>query len=280
MKNPIYPCLWFDGQAKAATELYSDAFGDVKILDENPVVVTFKLHGHKFVGVNGGPEFRPNPSISFYVECSSKDKADRTWKTLLKGGSVLMELGRYPWSEWYGWLQDGFGVNWQISYSTAGNVGQKVTPALMFTNDQFGRAEEAIRFYTSVFDDSSVQGILKYTAEDQDVEGKVKHAQFRLGNHLFMAMDSSMDHKFGFDEGVSLMIECDNQEQIDYFWDRLTGDGGQESMCGWLKDKFGVSWQVYPSILPKLMADPARAERVTNAFMKMKKFDLERLVSA
>ena len=94
-----------------------------------------------------------------------------------------------------------------------------------------------------------------------------------------MAMDSFMQHDFNFNEGVSLVVECENQAQIDHFWSKLT-EGGEESMCGWLKDKYGVSWQIVPSILGKLMSDPERSQRVIAAFMKMKKFDIETLMNA
>ena len=140
MSNSIYPCLWFDGQAKEAAEFYCSVFKNAKILSDTPMVVTFELNGKKFMGLNGGPKFK-------------------------------------------------------------------------------------------------------------------------------------------FTEAVSFVVECETQEEIDNYWSRLT-EGGQESMCGWLKDKFGLSWQIVPSILSKLMSDPERAPRVMQAFMQMKKFDIEKLEKA
>jgi len=280
MKNQIYPCLWFDGEARAAADLYCDVFGNSKILEDNTMIVSFELHGQKFIGLNGGPMYKPNPSVSFFVVFERKPEADRAWNMLLEGGSVLMPLDSYPWSERYGWLQDRFGVNWQLSFGKMQDVGHKVSPLLMFTGEQFGKAEQAVHFYTSLFDGSSVDGILKYSAEDNDEEGKVKHAQFKLGDQVFMAMESSMDHQFTFSEGISFVVDCDTQEEIDYYWGKLTGDGGQESMCGWLKDKYGVSWQIVPSILPRLLADPSRSDKVVQAFMKMKKFNIQALLEA
>jgi predicted 3-demethylubiquinone-9 3-methyltransferase (glyoxalase superfamily) len=159
------------------------------------------------------------------------------------------------------------------------DVGQKFSPCLLFTNEQAGKAEQAIQFYTSVFDDSSVNGILKYTANDPDVEGTVKHAQFKLGNEVFMAMDSSLAHAFSFNEAVSFVVNCKTQEEIDYYWDKLSAVPEAEQ-CGWLKDQFGVSWQIVPSILGELMSDPSRSEKVVKAFMQMKKFDIEKLIMA
>jgi predicted 3-demethylubiquinone-9 3-methyltransferase (glyoxalase superfamily) len=280
MKHPIYPCLWFDSQARAAFDLYEKAFGHAKILSESPMVVSFSLHGQTFMGLNGGPRFKPNPSISFYVTCETAEEVDQAWKVLTEGGSVMMPLDKYPWSERYGWLSDKFGFSWQLAKHRFSDVGQKFCPLLMFTGDVAGKAAEALQLYTKVFTPSSVAGIAKYGPGEGDKETNVKHAQFRLGDRVFMAMDSSMPHGFTFNEAVSLAVDCDTQQEIDAYWTALTTDGGQESMCGWLKDKFGVSWQIVPSLLPKLMNDPVRGPRVVQAFLKMKKFDIETLLRA
>ncbi len=140
MKKQIYPCLWFDGQAKEAAEFYCTIFEDSKIISASPMVVTFELNGKYFMGLNGGPQYK-------------------------------------------------------------------------------------------------------------------------------------------FNEAISFVIDCETQDEIDYLWENLT-IGGQEGMCGWLKDKFGVSWQIVPTILPELLGNPEKAERVTDAFLKMSKFDIEKLKSA
>ena len=279
MNNRIYPCLWFDGQAKEAAELYEEVFGNSKILDENPIVVRIEMHGQKFMLLNGGPMYKPNPSISFMVVCETKEEVDKAWEKLVDGGFAMMPLDSYPWSERYGWVQDRFGISWQLYHGRMEDVGQKFSPTLMFTHEQFGKAEEAIQLYTSLFPNSSVAGILKYAANDDDEEGKVKHAQFKLDGFVMMAMDSSFDHPFKFSEGISMSVDCDTQEEIDHYWSKLTADGGEESMCGWLKDKYGVSWQIVPSILPQLMADPEKGLKVVDAFLKMRKFDIATLLS-
>jgi predicted 3-demethylubiquinone-9 3-methyltransferase (glyoxalase superfamily) len=275
----IYPCLWFDGKAKDAADFYCSVFGNSVITYQNPMVVIFESSGQKFMCLNGGPEFTFNPSISFYVLCKTEEEIDRLWKSLIEGGSELMPLGKYDWSKKYVWLQDKFGVNWQLSYGGMEKTGQKFSPVLMFTDKQAGNAEKAIHFYTSVFNDSDIIGIMNYTKDDNDIEGTVKHAEFTLGTHAFMAMDSSLMHQFSFNEALSLVVDCETQEEIDYYWQRFT-DGGEEVQCGWLKDRFGVSWQIVPTILSKLLSDPSRAERVTKAFLQMKKFDIERLIKA
>lgn len=279
MKNPIYPCLWFDGKAKAAAEFYCSVFEHAKITAENPMVVTFEATGQKFMCLNGGPQFQMNPSISFFVVCETESEIDTAWDKLVEDGMVLMAKDNYPWSEKYGWVQDKFGVNWQLSYGKLADVGQKFTPTLMFTEKVHGKAEEAIDCYTSVFKNSEVKGILRYTEDDHDVKGTIKHAQFRLNKNVFMAMDSGLAKNFTFNEAISFVVECENQEEIDYFWHKLT-QGGEESNCGWLKDRYGVSWQIVPEILSELMNDTERAPRVVNAFLKMKKFNIDALLKA
>ena len=279
MNNKIYPCLWFDGKAKEAAELYVETFGNARIVDENPIVIILEVHGQKIMLLNGGPMYQPNPSISFMVTCENKEEVDRMWHQLMEGGFAMMPLDSYPWSERYGWVQDRFGISWQLYFGKMSDIGQKICPTLMFTHDQFGKAEEAIHFYTGLFPNSSTTGILKYSKEDEDEEGKVKHAQFSIDGFVMMAMDSSFDHPFRFSEGISIAVDCDTQEEIDHYWDKMTADGGEESMCGWLKDKFGVSWQIVPAILPKLMADPEKSQKVIEAFMKMRKFDIDVLCS-
>ncbi|MEP6674861.1 MAG: VOC family protein [Ferruginibacter sp.] len=141
MNNQIYPCLWFDGNAKAAATFYCSVFKNSKIIDDTPMVVTFEVNGAKFMGLNGGPQFK-------------------------------------------------------------------------------------------------------------------------------------------FDEAVSFVVNCDTQDEIDYYWEKLTADGGQESMCGWLKDKFGVSWQIIPAIIGKLMSDPEKMKRMMPVIMEMKKLDIKKLEQA
>ena len=279
MTNQIYPCLWFDGKAKAAADFYCSVFKNSKITANNPVVTTFEIEGHKFMGLNGGPLFKMNPSISFFVLFSSVVEVEAIWNMLSKDGSVMMPLNKYPWNEKYGWCQDKFGVNWQLMMNQNVPSSEKIIPSLMFTQSNAGNAEKAINFYTSVFKNSSVISISRYLKGEHDVEGTIKHAQFTLGNQLFAAMDSSGAHDFTFNEGISLVVGCETQEEIDYYWDKLT-EAGVESKCGWLKDKFGVSWQIVPTILGKLMSDPEKSQNVMQAFMQMKKFDIEKLMNA
>ncbi len=278
MNNTIYPCLWFDGNAKEAAEFYCSVFRNSKIMDDIPLVVNFELNGTRIMGLNGGPMFKFNPSISLFVYCESIEETNLVWDKLIEGGSVMMPIDKYPWSERYGWLQDKFGFTWQISVADSKDAKLTITPAMLFTGDQFGRAKEAINFYSSVFENSSTELLYHYEANDPN-EGKVLYSEFKLNHYDIIAMDGPGVHEYTFNEAVSFTVSCQTQEELDYYWNKLS-EGGSEWQCGWLKDKFGVSWQIVPAILGALMSDSARSERVVKAFMQMKKFDIEKLVNA
>ncbi|MEJ7645351.1 MAG: VOC family protein [Chryseolinea sp.] len=280
MNEHITPCLWYNGQAKEAAALYCSVFSKAKIVSQSPIVTAIEVSGQSFTLLDGGPMYQPNPSISFYYICEEVQEFDRIWSAFCKEGKILMPADKYPWAEKYGWVSDKFDVSWQLALGKISDVGQKITPAFMFTGEQYGMAEEAIERYSSIFKNTGVDGILRYTAnESPDQEGKVKHAQIKLNNQKFMLMESAATHGFSFSEGISLTIHCETQKEIDYYWEKLT-ESGEESMCGWLKDKYGVSWQIIPNILNELMSEPAKAGKAAKAFMTMRKLDIEQLVQA
>lgn len=272
----IFPCLWFDGKAKEAAELYCSVFKNSEITTETPLVVSFNLNGQKLIGLNGGPMFTINPSISLFVTCDSAAEANWIWEALIDGGSAYMDIDTYPWSERYGWLCDKFGMTWQISSSGLNDGELRIIPSFLFTNARFGEAGPAREFYLSVFSNSATNVLVPFPENDMNF-GKVMYSEFSLDGAGFIAMDGPGDHAYTFNEAVSLVIECENQQEIDYYWEKLT-DGGEESQCGWLKDRFGVSWQVVPKILGELMADPEKGPKVIQAFMQMKKFEIDKLL--
>ncbi len=278
MTTPIYPCLWFNGEAKTAADFYCSAFSNSKIISENPIVVVFELNGKKIMALNGGPKFKINPSISFFVHSITAKETDELWKKLSEGGKVLMPMNEYPWSKKYGWVQDKFGMTWQIMINEEQGAKQSLVPSFLFTSGQFGRAEEAINFYSSLFENSKTQGITHYPKENEN-GGKVMFAEFYLNNYFLIAMDGPGAHDYSFNEAVSFVLECETQEEIDFYWNAFTKNG-KESMCGWCQDKFGVSWQIIPTVLIKLMNDAEKAPRVIKAFLQMKKFDIEKLKQA
>lgn len=295
MRN-ITPHLWFDKEAKEAAAFYVSVFnasgaGDSRIksttvLHDTPSgsvdIVALELAGQEFSFISAGPLFKFNPSVSFLVACTTKDEVDAFWSKLSAGGAALMPLSSYPFSERYGWTQDRYGVSWQVMLFGEHPIEQKITPTLLFVGDVCGRAEEAMRFYTSVFEESAVGNIHRYGKDDSpDKEGSVKHAGFTLEGQQFAAMDSAHAHSFEFNEAISLIVNCDTQEQIDYYWQKLSAVPESEQ-CGWLKDKYGLSWQIVPAAMNEMLEgkDPIKIARLTEAFLKMKKFDIAALKRA
>jgi predicted 3-demethylubiquinone-9 3-methyltransferase (glyoxalase superfamily) len=287
----ITPHLWFDNNAGEAAKFYTSVFKNSKIknmttLHNTPSgtveIFTIQLLGQEFTLISAGPYFKFTPAVSFFVGYSTKEEVDAIWKNLLEGGSALMELGEYPFSEKYGWVQDRYGLSWQVMYIGERNIKQQITPTLMFTGKQSGKAEEAINFYASVFKNGQIGGILRYgKGEEPDKEGTVKHAEFTLEGQEFAAMDSAHGHNFTFNEAISFMVHCDTQDEIDYYWDKLSADPMAEQ-CGWLKDKFNLSWQIVPTLMNEMLRDKdeKRIARVTEAFLKMKKLEIEELKKA
>ena len=289
--NKITPHLWFDNQAVEAARFYCSTFPDSKVDSTSKIydtpsgdcdVVSFTLAGQTFMAISAGPLFTFNPSVSFMVACAGKDEVDDLWKKLNDGGKALMPLDSYPFSERYGWTEDRYGLSWQISYAGDTPIAQKVTPSILFTGGVAGKAEEAINFYTSVLPDSEVDDIFHYgPGREPEREGTVMFGSFKLCGQQFAAMDSADKHDFAFNEAVSLMVSCGDQAEIDRYWDALSAVPEAEQ-CGWLKDRFGLSWQIVPEAMDEMMSKGSREQlaRVTQAFLPMKKFDLAELQRA
>jgi predicted 3-demethylubiquinone-9 3-methyltransferase (glyoxalase superfamily) len=298
----IIPHLWYDKEVKEATAFYCSVFPDsavtsVTTLHGTPSgdadLVVFQLWGYKFMAINGGPIFKPNPSISFIVNFDplafggSADEArrrlDAAWEKLSSGGTVLMPLDKYPFSDHYGWVQDRYGFTWQlILLKPGGETMPKIVPTLMYTGANAGKAEAAIDFYISVFRNARKGNVMRYgPGQEPDKPESLAHANFLLEDFWFAAMDSAREHNFTFNEAISLMVQCDDQAEIDYYWQKLSAVPEAEQ-CGWLKDKYGVSWQVAPTEMEEMMRSGTREQiaRVTQAFLPMKKFDLAALKKA
>lgn len=286
----ITPHLWFDQEAKEATAWYATIFPNSKIVSVNVIkdtpsgdcdIVSFQLCGQDFMAISAGPIFKINPSISFFVIFNNEKEITETWNKLSAGGKILMPFNTYPWAKKYGWLEDKFGMSWQLSFSDNHQFTQRITPLLMFTQDYAGQAKTAVEYYASIFPESKVLLMVPYAAGEGDKEGFIKHAMFSLGENTFMAMDSSGAHKFKFNEAISFMINCKDQEEIDYYWSKLSAVLESEQ-CGWVKDKFGVSWQIVPANMGELMAanSPEQAQNKQKVLFAMKKIDIEKLRQA
>lgn len=294
----IIPHLWFDTQAKEAAEFYVNAFGNGSkitnaiVLKDTPSgdcdSISFDLRGFSFMAISAGPYFKLNPSVSFMLNFDpSKDpearkNLDALWDKLADGGEALMPLDTYPFSDHYGWIKDKFGVTWQLILTKPeGEPRPFIIPSLMFTGDNTGKADEAIDYYVSVFKDSKRGMTAPYpegAAPEKDA--KIMFAEFMLEGQWFAAMDSGHMHTFGFSEAISLLVQCDSQEEIDHYW-KLSAVPESEQ-CGWLKDKYGLSWQISPKEIDGVMrsGDAEKIARVTKAFLQMKKFDVAKLKQA
>lgn len=291
----IVPHLWFDKQAKEAAEFYISLFPDSKITNVTTLhgtpsgdadIVSFTLWGYEFMSISAGPYFTFNPSISFMVnfdpaqDSEAKNRIDEIWNKLADGGKILMPLDTYPFSERYGWIQDKYGLSWQLILTNAdGEKRPPIIPSLLFVENMCGKAEEATNFYVSTFKNTKRGMIARYGAGmEPDKEGTIMFTDFTLENQWFAAMDSAREHDYHFNEAVSFIVNCETQEEIDEYWKKLSAVPEAEQ-CGWLKDQYGVSWQIVPTTMNDMMSKGTKEQidRLTQAFLPMKKFDIQKL---
>lgn len=294
----IVPHLWFDTEAKEAAAFYTSIFPQSNIthtttLKNTPSgdcdVVSFQILGYEFQAISAGPYFKPTPAISFMINFDpSQDKDARTrideiWEKLSEGGTALMPLDSYPFSERYGWIQDKYGFSWQLIYTDPkGEERPLVIPSLLYVTEECAQAEEATDFYLSVFKNAKRGETARYPAGmEPNKEGSIMFTDFMLEGQWFAAMDASAkQHAFTFNEAVSLIVRCESQEEIDHYWQLSAVPEAEQ--CGWLKDKYGVSWQITPTMMEEVMqsGEEEKIKRVTEAFLKMKKFDISKLEKA
>lgn len=296
----IGTCFWFDNQAEAAVEFYQSVFTDVRVgskvlhtessaqlANQSPgtvVTLDFSIANWSFTALNGGPGVQMNPSISHIVSCENKTEVHERWERLAEGGTPLMPLGSYPFSDQYGWVQDKYGVSWQLILPRDKRAAKrpKVVPSLMFVGDIYTKADEAMTFYTSVFEDTVLGDVYRYgPGHEPDVPNAIMYADFMVAEQWFAVMDSGLAHQFSFNEGTSFVIYCDTQQEIDYYWERLSAAPKVEH-SGWLRDTYGVSWQVVPRQLSEWLANPnnKKVEAVMRSLQTMRKIDIGQLEQA
>lgn len=297
-QQKIVPHLWFDTQAKEAADFYCSVFPESEVTNLTAIrdtpsgdcdIVSFSLWGRDFMAISAGPLFTFSPSVSFMVNFDpaqdkhAKARIDEVWAKLADGGQVLMPLDAYPFSERYGWIQDKYGLSWQLILTDpTGEPRPTIMPALLFVGDVCGKAEAATDFYVSTFNHAQRGELARYPAGmEPDKEGTVMFTDFILEGQWFVAMDSAQEHDFAFNEAVSFIVNCKDQAEIDHYWEALSAVPAAEQ-CGWLKDAYGLSWQVVPEAMDSMMADDnkERLGRVTQSMLQMKKLDLAALQRA
>jgi predicted 3-demethylubiquinone-9 3-methyltransferase (glyoxalase superfamily) len=282
----IVPNLWFDHTAEEAVRFYAEAFPDARIVGTSRypsadlpdfqrefagqvLTVDFEIRGQRLVAVNAGPEFAITPAISFIVnfdpaaDPEAPGQLERLWKRLGAGGEELMPLGAYPFSPRYGWVRDRYGATWQLILSRPeGEPRPFIVPALMFGGPAQNRAQEAIAYYTEAFPDARLgTSVPSPEPTGPAAAGAVMYADLELSGTWLAAMDAATEQPFSFTEGVSLMVSCAGQAEIDWFWERLSRVPEAEA-CGWCKDQFGVSWQIVPENMDELMRRPQAYQRL------------------
>ena len=298
MSQRIVPNIWCNRTAEEAGERYAAAFGAAGLSASATVtarypeeglpefqrdfagaalVVTVEIEGTELALVNAGPEFTPNPSISIMVNFdplrfggdtdATRAALDAAWERLAGGGVVMMPLGEYPFAAHYGWVQDRYGVSWQLMLTRPeGEPRPLIIPALMFDGAAQDRAAEASDSYVELFSGlpggAAVGTRFPYGAPSGKAGPQaLAFGEFRIGEQWFMASDNGSGTDHGFSCGVSLQVNCDGQEEIDRLWDALSAVPEAEQ-CGWLVDEFGVSWQIVPENMGELMRGPESYERL------------------
>lgn len=283
----IIPNIWCRGTAADAGAFYASIFPetDWQIVAHYPetdvpdfqrefagqaLVVDVTIRGYLVRLINAGNDFAPTPALSFVVRIDPRDHGDdvaatrsaidRMWTALVEGGEIRMPLQGYPYSPYYGWVADRYGVNWQVMLADRPEPDRPaVVPQFLFTGAE-PRAQAAIDFYTGLFDDSA-PGVLMSRPNPAGGENYVTFADFTLAGQWFAAMDGGPEHKFTFTPGVSLQVDCPDQAEIDRLWEALSAVPDAEA-CGWLVDRFGVSWQIVPAMLGDLLSRPGAYQRM------------------
>lgn len=290
----IVPSLWFDHVAADAARFYAEAIPGTTVTDTQyypleglldfqqefagkELTVEFEVQGYRFVAINAGPEFRVNPSVSFMLNFDpsrderAREHLDEVWAALSDGGTELMPLGEYEFSPHYGWIQDRYGVSWQLILTDpAGEPRPFVIPNLLFGGSAQNRAGEAMEYYVSLFEGARAGNVWRYPdAVGPAPAGSIMFGELNLFGQWFALMDSAVEQDFTFNPGVSLMLQCEDQEELDRYWHELSAVPEAEQ-CGWLVDRLGLSWQVVPANMRELMQAPGSFEKL----LAMKKIEI------
>jgi predicted 3-demethylubiquinone-9 3-methyltransferase (glyoxalase superfamily) len=273
----IVPNLWFNQNAAKAAKFYATVFPDGRVTDTQyypadglldfqsefagqELTVSFEIGGYRFIAINAGAEFTVNHSVSFLLnfdpasDPDARVHLDALWAALAEGGQVLMPLGEYPHSARYGWVQDRFGISWQLILTNpAGEPRPFIVPTLLFGDRVQNQAAEAAAYYTKAFPGSRIGADVRYPAQTGPATpGAVMFTDIELFGQWFALMDAAVEQDVTFNCGISLMLECVDQAEIDHYWELLSAVPEAEQ-CGWCADRFGLSWQIVPAKLGELI---------------------------
>ncbi len=274
MPSKITPCLWFENQALQAAEFYCKTFQNSFIIESTEASVKFSLNNRDFVAMNGRGHVQINDTTSFSVYCGSDQEIDRLYQALGDDGEVMMALGPYPWARKYAWVKDKFGVSWQLDVDPINNP-QNIVPSIMFVNEQAPNLKEAITFYHQIFPNPHLLFEMPFPPQMHMPEGSLRFAQHKLDGYIFNFMSSHTKHENEINKGVSFIITCSDQDEIDKYWNALITKGGKPQKFGWLQDRYGITWQILPENLAILMEDEVNVHKL----MEMTKIELEKLNS-
>ena len=279
MDQLITPAIWCDGTADEAARFYADVFREGSIVEQVPgLAATVSIHGFRLSLMSGDDQDAPEPVDQLHPELrpapvrrrgAGPGYLDELYERLSAGG-VLMELGEYPFSPRYAWVRDRFGMTWRLMLTDpAGEPRPFILPSFMFGGTNHANAEEATEAWIALFDDSRRGALRRYEEGGPMEAGTVMFTDFTLRGTWMAAMDSGAFHDFTFTPGVSMIVSCRDQEEIDRYWSGLSA-APQAERCGWCVDRWGVSWQVVPHNIAELMADAAIRETI----LHMGKIDL------
>ena len=271
MAQLITPAIWCNGNADEAAQFYADIFREARVVEQAPgLAATVSIHGFRLSLINGGDQYAPNPSIScilnfdpllFGGEEQARTYLDELYERLSTGG-VLMELGEYPFSPRYAWVRDRFGMTWQLMLTDPdGDPRPFVIPSFMFGGTNHAHAAEATNAWIALFDNARRGALYRYEEGGPLDAGTAMFTDFTLRGTWMAATDSGTFHDFTFTPGVSMIVSCRDQEEIDRYWAGLSAVPEAEH-CGWCVDRWGVSWQVLPHNIAELMADAATREKL------------------
>ncbi|AKK03388.1 VOC family protein [Corynebacterium epidermidicanis] len=273
----ITPSIWCNQNAREVADFYVSTFRDAQIVGNQTypesglpdwqqdmagkeLMIDLEIAGLRISLINADGHYHPNGAVNFMVNFDpaahpdAVDYLDSVWARLIDGGQIRMELGEYPFSQRYGWVEDRFGVNWQLIVTRPENDPRPhVIPSFMFCGKAQDRCAEAVDYWCDVIDNSQVGRRVEYPNKP----GSVMFSEFQLGGQWFTAMDSAVPQDFTFDGGVSFVISAHEQDEVDYLWEKLADT---EQPCGWCLDQFGAVWQIIPDNFGELMSRPGSYE--------------------